>query len=469
MIHLRKSHPLPLTIGLSLAAALGACGDDPVGPELPEPGPEPMFEAATITSVETNVNSAVVDITATDYDAARLRLRTPGEPAMTSPDHPFADGVAQLSALGMLAGRTYQIDILLTAAGETDSVATLTHTTGPLPDWLPQVGSAGEPADDGLIGLAHPGGPIIVDNLGRVRWYVESTDPILINFMTHPSGEYTVFGIEDAVRQYRVLNERGEVDRLIGCVDRPTRFHSIRVRPDGDYWALCDETVSTDLSSRGGSADGTVVWTVLQHVDADGTLLFEFNTRDHFTLDDIDPSVIDGADEVNMTHGNAIEFDGNGNILLSFRSLNEITKIDGTTGDVLWRLGGIANQFTIDDPTREFFRQHGVRIVEPGIIQFLDNGPEAPSRLVRYAIDEAELTAEVVLEYVHSSSAWSPVGGNTEVLSDGRSMVSFGRAGRVAETDASGSQTFELTGLEGQYIFRAFRIPSLYASERTAD
>lgn len=452
-----------------LATLAVGCGDDPVDPGPPgPPGPAGEFGRAVLTPAAANVNSAAVVVEATGYDHVRLRLRTAGEPDETSAPYAFVDGVAHASALGMLAGHDYAIDVLLTAGSQTDSVETLLHATGPLPDWLPDVVPSGDPVD-GLIGMAHPGGAFIVDNQGRVRWYVTSEDPVLNNFQAHPSGEFTMFGTEDLTRLYKVFDERGDIVRTIGCLGLDTRFHEVRVMPERDYWALCDRDVPTDLSSRGGAVDGTVTWTVLQHVGTDGELLFEFDTSEHFSLDDVDPALIDGAENVNMTHGNAIDFDADGNVLLSFRNLNEVTKVDVTTGDVIWRLGGRANQFAIDDPTRDFAGQHGVRVVEPGLLQLLDNGRVAPSRLVRYLLDEQALTAELVLEYSHASNAITLVGGSTDVIAEGRALVSLGRTGRVAEVDATGTQTFELTGLESQYIFRAFRIPSLYASERATE
>lgn len=450
-------------IAAALAVLAVGCGDDAVGPAPPEYG------QAVLTPAAANVNSVAVVVEATGYDQVRLRLRTPGEPDETTPPYPFTDGVAHASALGMLAERDYSVDVLVTAGAETDSAETLVHSTGSLPDWLPAVNATGDPADEGFIGMAHPSGAFIVDNQGRVRWYVTSEDPVLNNFQAHPSGEYTMFGTEDLTRLYKVLDERGDIVRTIGCVDRDTRFHEIRVMPQGDYWVLCDRDIPTDLSSRGGAADGSVNWTVLQHVGADGGLLFEFDTSEHFSLDDIDPEAIDGADAVNLTHGNSIEFDADGNVLLSFRNLNEVTKVDVTTGEVLWRLGGLANQFVVDDPTRDFAGQHGVRLVEPGVVQLLDNGREAPSRLIRYQIDEQALTADRVLEYIHGNDAFTLVGGSTDVVAGDRALVSFGRAGRVAEVDETGTQTFELTGLEGLYIFRAFRVPSLYAAERATE
>lgn len=462
---MRNSCSLPLAAVAALLAA--ACGTDAVDPG--PPAPQPTYDGAVLTPSDVNVNSAAVDVAASGYDAARLRLRTPGEPADTTPAYPFVDGHADVSALGMLADHAYSIDVLLVSGTTIDSVDTIEHTTGSLPAWIPAVGATGVPTTDGLIGLAHPQGGFVVDNQGRVRWYFTSEDPVLNNFMAHPSGEYTIFGTADGVRQYRVLNERGEIVRHIGCIGRETRFHEIRILAGGDYWAMCDHPILTDLSSRGGAADGTVTWTTLQHVDSDGTLLFEFDTSEHFSLDDIDPAAIVGATNLNITHGNALAFAADGDILASWRSLDEITKIDPASGEVVWRLGGRANQFTITDPTRSFARQHGLRVVGPGVIQFLDNGTSPPSRLVRYAIDDQALTAVLTLEFSDPGDAYTFVGGNTDVLPDGSSLVSFGQAGVVEEVDTSGTLTFQLTGIGGEYMFRAFRLPSLYASERRTD
>ncbi len=169
---------------------------------------------------------------------------------------------------------------------------------------------------------------------------------------------------------------------------------------------------------------------------------------------------------VNFTHGNSITFDTDGNLLMSWRNLSEVTKVDATTGEVMWRLGGIASQFTVIDDTRAFERPHGLRVVGPGLIQLLDNGVAAPSRLVRYSIDEQTMTATRELEFITEEGSFTAVGGSTEIVGTDGALVSFGKAGKVVEVNRAGVETFDLTGLDGVYIFRASRIPSLYASER---
>ncbi|MDO8666838.1 MAG: hypothetical protein Q7J79_09520, partial [Gemmatimonadales bacterium] len=56
------------------------------------------------------------------------------------------------------------------------------------------------------------------------------------------------------------------------------------------------------------------------------------------------------------------------------------------------------------------------------------------------------------------------LGGNTQELPDGHTLVSFGNGAGVEEYDAEGNVAWKLTGNPG-YVFRAQRIWSLYHPE----
>ena len=108
---------------------------------------------------------------------------------------------------------------------------------------------------------------------------------------------------------------------------------------------------------------------------------------------------------VNWTHGNALDFDEAGNLLVSFRSLSEITKINVSDGSVIWRMGGLANQFSFPGGQAPFARQHGLRIVGPGMLQLLDNlGEPTGSRAERYQFDEQSRIASLVSNRRFSST-----------------------------------------------------------------
>jgi hypothetical protein len=240
------------------------------------------------------------------------------------------------------------------------------------------------------------------------------------------------------------------------------RFHDLLVERDGGYWIMCDETKTMDLSAIGGVAGARVTGTAVQRMSPAGALAFHWSAFDHLAIADVD------AEErtttaVNWTHGNAIDVDTDGNLLVSFRNLNEVTKIDASTGAVIWRLGGRRNQFTfLDTPTPAFTHQHSVRADARGSLILFDNiGSVTESHGERYVLDERAMTARLASSYAALPRAVSAIGGSTQLLPGGRTLVSYGQAGRVEEYDSSGRVVWRIEGNAG-YVFRAQRIPSLY-------
>jgi hypothetical protein len=191
-----------------------------------------------------------------------------------------------------------------------------------------------------------------------------------------------------------------------------------------------------------------------------GELLFHWSPFDHFLITDIDPSDRTGA-TVNWTHGNSLDLDGDGNLLVSFRNLNEITKIDTHSGTVLWRMGGRRNQFTFSDADNSFAGQHSVRVSGAGRLMLLDNvGDPLESRSEHWVIDSENLVARLIHSYGSVPRVRTLLGGSVQVLGD-RTLVSFGTEGRVEEYDGQGNVKWRIEGTPG-YVFRAQRIGSLY-------
>jgi hypothetical protein len=230
---------------------------------------------------------------------------------------------------------------------------------------------------------------------------------------------------------------------------------------------MCDETRTMDLTAHGGVANAQVTGTQVQHVSGSGDLLFQWSPFDYFDITDLDPAERTGP-TVNWTHGNAIDLDDEGNLLISFRSLNEIAKIETRTGGVLWRMGGRRNQFSfLDTSSPAFLRQHGLRVTGRRQLMLLDNlGEPAGSRVERYELEagspgDSGHTARLISTYVPDSRVVAQLGGTTQPLPGGRSLVAYGNGGRVEEYDAAGQVVWRIEGNPG-YIFRAQRIQSLY-------
>src|SRR5437763_1326051 len=296
-----------------------------------------------------------------------------------------------------------------------------------------------------------------------------AVDSVLVpglNFEAQPTGRYVARpSVPDptVLPHWVEIDPLGTVTRTFGCAGGLSpRFHDLIAEPDGAYWIMCDETRTMDLSGLGGVANAQVMGTVVQHVSSEGDVLFQWDPFDHFEITDLVPASRTGP-SVNWMHGNSLDLDTDGNLIVSFRSLSEITKIDTRTGAVLWRMGGLKNQFVFQDAGAPAFSfQHGVRLTAPAHLLLLDNlGDPTASRAERYVYDAELHTAQLVASYGPSPGVTAQLGGSTQDLPGGRTLVSFGPAGRVEEYDASGQVVWHIEGNPG-YVFRAQRIRSLY-------
>lgn len=447
----------------SLFALAVGCSDDSDrdGPHEPEePG---LYLTGNVAANPHNTISAVVTAKAGGYDSVSIRYWKDGEDAEETPALQFSpvDSTAVVPVLGLDTLTTYSLEIRLWRPNLTAYTPdTLTFTTGSYPAWIPRAGVAGAAPADGYLLISYPDGPVILDNTGRIVWYRFQPGGALGSWQAQANGLYTWLGSADSSGYY-VFDNLGEQVGRYACVGYKTRFHDVMITADGERWLMCDQDSTMDLSGVGGFADAHVTASVIQRQSADGDLLWEWRTLDHFAVTDA-PLESRNQQNVNLTHCNGIGFDTDGNLLISCRTLNEVTKINVSTGDIMWRLGGLANQFTLVNDTKGAFQQqHGLRAIGPNRIQLLDNGTTAPSRLIRYTLNTTAMTATLDMDY-REPPTFTPVGGSTQGLAGGGALVSFGREGRVVEVDASGNKTFELTGIDDVYVFRAQRIQSLY-------
>jgi len=451
---------------LLACAALFACGDEPQGVTASK---HPTVEGASVSAMPGNVLGATVSVRVRDADSVSVHVSVAGSPSRSSDDLTpvvlVRGDSAVVPVLGLLPSTTYTLRPVAYGRSGTSPGDPLSFSTDTLPSDLPRYSASGTDASPGYVVFAAGAFGLVIDNTGRVVWYRRFPNGPGLNFIPQPNGHYTARPPNEPAElgHWVEIDPLGNVTRALGCARglRP-RLHDLVAEADGSYWVLCDETRTMDLSSAGGVAGASVTGTVVQHISLTGELLFDWSVFDHFAITDGDAADRRGT-LVNWTHGNAIDFDTDGNLIVSFRNLSEVTKIDVQSGRVLWRLGGRRNEFAfVDAPTPSFKGQHSARAYAPGSLMLLDNiGDPAQSRAERYAIDERTHTAHLV-QSNGTPGVITLIGGSVQSLPGGRMLVSFGTAGRVEEYDASGRVVWRIDGNPG-YVFRAQRIRSLYS------
>jgi hypothetical protein len=451
--------------GLSIVAAavLAGCLDGPVGVVV---WPAPMIDAAVVVTNPHNALSAVVSVRVRNADSVSVRIHPMADDSVTPAMAPVGDA-ASIPVLGLRPEQRYTLRAVAHGPGGTTAGEALEITTDPLPTDLPRYTAGGSDPSSGYVVFAAGMYGVVIDNTGRVVWYHRFVNGPGLNFMAQPNGRYVARPSTPPsgdLEPWVEIDPLGNFTRTLGCArGLQPRLHDLIAEPSGSYWIMCDETRTMGLTAEGGVAEARVTGTVVQHVGADGAVLFEWNPFDHFAITDLEQAERTGA-SVNWMHGNAIDLDTDGNLIASFRSLGEITKIDTRTGAVIWRMGGRRNQFEfLDTPLPAFARQHGARRYAAGALVILDNvGNPAESRAERFVIDEAAHTARLAHSYGSVPGVVTQIGGSVQPLAGGRTLVSFGTQGRVEEYDAEGHVTWSIQGNAG-YVFRAQRIRSLYA------
>ena len=130
----------------------------------------------------------------------------------------------------------------------------------------------------------------------------------------------------------------------------PTDIHELQILENGNALLMIYDFEIID--NRGIAPNGrptvTVEALVIQELDPAGRVLLQWHSLHYLPVTDSEDRYLNGREPIDYAHGNSIEEDIDGNLLISSRHLNEITKIDRHTGAIIWRLGGKGNRASVD-------------------------------------------------------------------------------------------------------------------------
>ncbi|MCB0728437.1 MAG: aryl-sulfate sulfotransferase, partial [Ignavibacteriae bacterium] len=244
-----------------------------------------------------------------------------------------------------------------------------------------------------------------------------------------------------------------------------TDGHELKILNNGHALLMSYDRQPVDMSQivPGGDTNAIVIGLIIQELDENKNVVFQWRSWDHFNITDA-PFVDMTGSSIDYAHGNAIEYDNDGNLLISSRHLNEITKINRTTGDIIWRLGGVNNEFTIVNDTIPFQYQHHIRRISNGNITLFDNGnfrEPFMSRALEYQLDEENKIATLVWSYIHNPVIYGSFMGSVQRLRNGNTLIGWGgnSTKSLTEVTPNGEIALEMTLplSPGVWSYRAFR------------
>lgn len=274
-----------------------------------------------------------------------------------------------------------------------------------------------------------------------------------------------------------VMNENLEVIDTVQCNGGYIAdFHDFKILPNGHYLLISYDPQPIDMSLvvENGNPNAIVLGSIIQELDADKNVVFQWRSWDHIPLTDTYAPLTGIA--VDPVHINSVELDFDGNLIISSRHLSEITKISRETGEIIWRMGGKKNMFTFINEHPEnaptyFSYQHDARRQPNGNLTLYDNGNQHPtpySRAVEYRLDEKNLIAELVWEYRNTPDIYGETMGSTQRLPNGNTVIGWGGVTTghiriVSEVNPAGEVEFEMSFPKGVTFqttsYRAYKFP----------
>lgn len=361
---------------------------------------------------------------------------------------------------GIAFGQTMHKDmspVFLDSTNPQPPLITVTVNTTPTPGaiFLSNFGWGYGEADPHLLILNNDGSTI-------QRKYLPGTKGTGFRMQTNGTLSY----YSESEQKYYILDSNLNTIKTVGATNGyQTDNHELLYLPNGNYILIALTHRQQDMSpvTPGGSELATIVGNIIQEYDENGNLVFEWLTDQHFKITDVEHVDLT-TDRIDYCHANAVEVDHDGNLLLSSRHLDEITKINHTTGEIIWRWGGKNNQFTFINDTLGFSHQHSIRVTPNGHYLLFDNGnyhTPPVSRVCEYSIDTAAMTATLVREFRHSPDLYSVAMGSVQYLDNGNWLIGWGANSSVAVTEVtpSGETVLEMSMTNGDVSYRAYKFP----------
>lgn len=322
-------------------------------------------------------------------------------------------------------------------------------------------------------------GPLMVDEKGSPVWFKKVPDPatVAIDFKVQQYRDQPVLtwwegtiggtGGQGVGQGEFVIADRSyrEITRVRAAGSEQADQHDFVITPRDTALFWVYDPVPWDLTSLGGPKDGVLHDGVIQEIDiATGRKLFEWRAREHVTLDESYAPLPQGESAhlpYDYFHANSVGLAADGNIIISSRHTWTTYKINKSSGEVIWRLGGKKSDFAIDEKAK-FAWQHDFRQRRDGTYSVFDNGAGVTkvheySRGLVMKLDEAARTAKFVAEFVHPDKLSAPTQGSFRELADGGSFIGWGQMPHFSEHNADG--TVRLAGhlpLDNQ-SYRAYK------------
>lgn len=241
-------------------------------------------------------------------------------------------------------------------------------------------------------------------------------------------------------------------------------FHEFKMVGNDSAVVTMYQPTPVDLSVIGGPSEGWVFELIFREIDVvSGDTKFEWRALDHVKLEDtLWPVKTRGNSSTNAFdyfHINSVDKDGD-DYVISSRYYSTVYKIDGKTGDIIWRLVGNQEKVKLDFAHDfQFDKQHDARLHNGTTLTIFDNAMNisdvSSAKIISLDQNKRQATLVALMELPEHLHVYSQ--GNNQLLPDGGLFVNWGSLGAVTKFNLNHEVVFHATLPEKAQSYRGFQ------------
>jgi len=322
---------------------------------------------------------------------------------------------------------------------------------------------------------------MVVNNDGTIKYSKELVDDYAYDFKVQPNGlltyaqflshhDYTGGGncIHMVMDQSLTIVDSFQMGN--GYI---AEAHDFQMLPNGHVLLFGYYLTEFDMTkvSEGAYPNALVSGGVVQELDVDKNVIFQWRSWDHFDYESYPfSSRRINRSTISAFHLNTIVQDTDGHIIIATPSFGH--KINRQTGEVMWGIGGAFNEFSFigvdSSDGAGYITGHMFHRIANDNFLVYDNGSRngtSSSKVHEFILDEQAKTAELVWSFEPDTiiGAWHR--GNAERLPNGNTFIGWGGASgkfipTATEVNPEGEVVFEIS-FDNPDVesYRAFRFP----------
>ncbi|MDA8627065.1 arylsulfotransferase family protein [Pseudomonadales bacterium] len=385
-------------------------------------------------------------------------------------------GAASIS----LDGLTTENDIVieLTSAGYSEKYY-IHCITSEFP--LVEITTKTEDVDDGVMILSpffeNKGYLLILNNNG-VPLFRRIIDGRVTDFKRHSDGRYS-YALRGSSRNefghwdntIVVLNAAFQEERQLKTVGlNHTDNHEFLITTEGTFILASYNSSYRDMRPWGLSEKELTRDSVIQELNDQGEVLFEWNSWDHIDVN----NCLNHRFPDDYAHLNSIQVAPDGNLIASLRGCSMVVKIDRASGSgaTIWDIGGLDPSLQIvGDSFQEFCGQHTASEDKAGNLYIFDNGGHCNgtreetsglfSRALQYSLDLDAGQASFQRDYSLNSSysEYTTSGGSFFPVQNGNWLINWSKGiNDITEVSLDGNIELKFFLSSGGEKLRAYRV-----------